>query len=151
MISNIVKLLQNADPVNRELGFNIAMAQGVGLLNQCIAACGGRLNMSWTTISELPKGLEVSYSLDLRGCTSLLSLPEGLSVGSWIDLCDCASLRSLPEGLSTGGIISLIGCTALQSLPEGISAGGSLYLNGCTSLKTLKIATIKGVAGRIIT
>ena len=128
MINSIVKLLQNADPVNRELGFNIAMGQGVGFLNQCIAACGGYLNMSETGISELPEGFKLSGWLDLRGCTALLSLPENLTVGRWLDLRYC---------------------TALQSLPEGISVGSSLYLYGCTSLKISKIATIKGIAGRI--
>lgn len=128
-MENIIQLLQHPDPANRELGFYLALGQGgVELLNACIVANGGVLNLSGTAILELPDGLSVGEWLDLCSCTALQSLPEGLSVGGWLDLRGCTALQSLPDGLSVGGSLDLSGCTALpRALPTNIKVGGEIY------------------------
>ena len=42
---------------------------------------GGYLNLFYTKITSLPKGLEVGGSLHLAHCKELTSLPKGLKVG----------------------------------------------------------------------
>ncbi len=81
--------------------------------------------------------LQVSGSLNLRGCTALTALPDGLSVGGWLDLTGCTALTALPDGLSVDGRLSLYGCTALTALPDGLSVDGRLDLYGCTALTAL--------------
>ncbi len=88
----------------------------------------GSLDLSNTTITSLPDGLEIGESLILEGCTSLTSLPDGLDVGWNLDLTGCTSLKSLPNGLEIGGSLDLEGCTSLTSLPNGLYVGTNLYL-----------------------
>jgi len=90
-----------------------------------------------TALTALTEGLSVGFNLDLKGCTSLTALPEGLYVGLNLNLAGCTGLTSLPEGLKVRGYLSLFYCAQLTSLPENLSVGGDLDLSGCTSLKTL--------------
>ena len=81
MTENIIQLLMSKDPANYELGFYIAIGQGgVELLNECIAAGSGNLNLSRTTISELPAGLVIPRSLFIAECQNLKSLPADLKI-----------------------------------------------------------------------
>jgi hypothetical protein len=95
----------------------------------------GNLNLQFSKITSLPKGLKVKGNLDLSW-TKITSLPEGLSVGSDLDLSDCRELTSLPEDLDVVGNLYLYSCTSLTSLPEGLKVI-TLQLEGCTSLTLL--------------
>jgi hypothetical protein len=86
----------------------------------------GVLNLSGLNIVELPDGLTVGGSLNLRGCTSLTHLPEGLTVGGWLNLRGCTSLTHLPEGLTVGKWLHLQDCTSLTHLPERMTVGGEV-------------------------
>lgn len=95
------------------------------------------LDLSETNIKELPQGLEVNGTLNLRNCTSLKDLPQGLKVGESLNLFGCTSLEKLPQDLYVGEDLDLYGCTSLTKLPQGLQVDGSLDLQGCTSLKEL--------------
>jgi hypothetical protein len=95
----------------------------------------GNLNLHFSKITSLPKGLKVKGNLDLD-YSKITSLPEGLSVGIDLDLSNCTELTSLPEDLDVGGNLYLYGCTNLTSLPEGLKVS-TLQLEGCTSLTLL--------------
>ena len=69
-------------------------------------------------VNELPEGLSVGGSLDLRG-TQITQLPEGLSVGGSLYLRG-TQITQLPEGLSVGGYLYLRG-TQITQLPEGLA------------------------------
>ena len=62
----------------------------------------GSLDLPFTNITTLPKGLRLYGYLDLKGCASLTSLPDGLNVGWNLNLTGCSSLTSLPDGLKVG-------------------------------------------------
>jgi len=95
----------------------------------------GNLNLQFSKITSLPKGLKVGGNLDLSW-TKITSLPEGLSVGIDLDLSECSNLTSLPEDLDVVGNLYLYNCTSLTSLPEGLKVI-TLQLEGCTSLTLL--------------
>jgi hypothetical protein len=95
----------------------------------------GNLNLQFSKITSLPKGLKVKGILDLSW-TKITSLPEGLSVGIDLDLSECTELTSLPEDLDVVGNLYLYGCTNLTSLPEGLKVS-TLQLEGCTNLTLL--------------
>jgi hypothetical protein len=59
------------------------------------------LYLGGTNITQLPEGLEVTYSLGLELCVNLHSLPKGLKVGGFLDL-EASKVSSLPEGLEVG-------------------------------------------------
>ena len=94
----------------------------------------GNLNLHFSKITSLPKGLKVKGNLDLS-YLKITSLPEGLSVGGDFDLSN-TNITSLPEDLDVGGNLYLYGCTNLTSLPEGLKVS-TLQLEGCTSLTLL--------------
>ena len=94
----------------------------------------GNLNLRFSKITSLPKGLKVKGNLDLS-YLKITSLPEGLSVGGDFDLSN-TNITSLPEDLDVGGNLYLYGCTNLTSLPEGLKVS-TLQLEGCTSLTLL--------------
>ena len=94
---------------------------------------GGYLDLHGTPIKALPEGLTVGGSLYLYG-TPIKELPEGLTVGCDLDL-HCTPIKALPEGLTVGGSLNLRG-TSIEKLPENLIIGGSLYLNN-TPIKEL--------------
>jgi hypothetical protein len=99
---------------------------------------GGSMDLrDCTSLTHLPNGLTVGESLHLTGCTSLTHLPNGLTVGGSLNLRGCTSLTHLPEGLTVGEWLDLHRCTLLTGLPEGLTVGGWLNLHGCTSLTHL--------------
>jgi hypothetical protein len=94
----------------------------------------GNLNLQFSKITSLPKGLKVRGNLNLD-YSKITSLPEGLSVGGNLDL-GATNITSLPRGLKVEGYIDLNGCTNLTSLPEGLKVN-TLQLEGCTNLTLL--------------
>lgn len=94
----------------------------------------GTLDLSGKKLlRQLPKGL-TCYELDLSG-TSITELPDDLSVESGILLSNCQQLKKLPDGLTTG-TLDLAGCRQLTALPRGLNVW-FLNLRGCTGLKGL--------------
>lgn len=94
------------------------------------------LSMKSTTIRTLPDDLQVTYRLDLTGCTQLETLPKGLKVGSLI-LRDCTSLRTLPEDLDVY-FLDITNCRNLESFPvNGHLRGGKLLARNCSRLRAL--------------
>jgi hypothetical protein len=89
-----------------------------------------------------PKGLIVTGSLYLSGCTGLKKLPEGLRVKGWMALKGCNGLAALSKGLSVCRSLFLDGCEwapviyddkkrcyDLRAAP--VADGSTLYLAGC--------------------
>ena len=85
----------------------------------------GDLNLTYSNITSLPKGLKVSGTLDLRR-TILTSLPKGLKVGGDLNLYN-TKITSLPEGLKVLGGLDLR-LSNITSLPEGLEVGENLYI-----------------------
>jgi len=86
----------------------------------------GHLNLSYSSITSLPEGLQVGGYLNLSH-TPITSLPEGLQVGGYLNLIS-APITSLPEGLQVGGYLNLFH-TPITALPEGLQVGGDLNLS----------------------
>lgn len=115
----------------------------------------GSLNLSGTSITEVPPGIRVGASLFLEDCpnltkvspgiwvadaislwgSSITELPAGLDAGH---LCamNCDRLTGLPDGASYMGSVSLSG-SAIAGLPEGLRVGGDLAFGRCLKLRTL--------------
>ena len=64
--------------------------------------------------ATFPDNLQVSGSLDLRGCTGLTALPDNLQVSGSLYLCGCTGLTALPDNLQVSGSLDLGGCTGLS-------------------------------------
>jgi hypothetical protein len=115
------------------------------------------LDLSQTSIRELPDGLLATNRLCLDGCQRLTRLPSGLATGTliltnctalrelpaglrvaFLDLAGCASLRALPDDLRlTGGRLSVRDCAWLTRLPDGLGEVAELDLSGCLNLARL--------------
>lgn len=94
------------------------------------------LNLSGTSIEELPAGISVSHRINLSGCERLVRLPAGLRTGT-LDLSGCTSLRELPENLQAHFII-LDGCRALETWPASAKVSlGRVSMRGCSRLTAL--------------
>ncbi len=94
------------------------------------------LNLSQTTITTLPDGVQVTSRLDLSGCERLERLPDGLTVGTLV-LRSCTSLKRLPERLDVW-FLDLTGCWAFETWPASAQIrGGRLQLRNCTALRSL--------------
>jgi hypothetical protein len=94
------------------------------------------LDLSHTSITELPPDLRVTFRLNLEGCRALLTLPEGLRVSS-LNLRECTRLTRLPEGLETC-FLDLTGCTSLTGWPStGSVRIGRLSVAGCAWVRCL--------------
>ena len=76
----------------------------------------GDLDLNYTGIRTLPKGLKVGGFLFLKDCSNLTSLPEGLEVEGWLDL-ENTSITSLPEGLKVHGDLYITD-TALEAYTD---------------------------------
>jgi hypothetical protein len=86
----------------------------------------GNLNLSFSKIESLPKGLKVGGDLDLVKSESLTFLPDGLKVGGDLYL-HYSKIESLPEGLKVSGRL-FIGNTPLtkysnEELREMVKSG----------------------------
>jgi hypothetical protein len=68
----------------------------------------GDLDLNYTGIRTLPKGLKVDGNLYLNN-TKITSLPEGFKVGRNLYLENCKNLTSLPKGLKVGGDLNIRG------------------------------------------
>jgi hypothetical protein len=76
----------------------------------------------------LPKNLEVTEQLDLSFST-ITELPEKLIVGDDLLLYDCRDLKSLPDNLYVGGALS-IQRTGIKEFPIGMEVKNSIWLKG---------------------
>jgi hypothetical protein len=94
----------------------------------------GNLDLSFSKIESLPKGLKVGGDLDLVKSESLTFLPEGLEVGNHLYL-SFSKIESLPKGLKVGGNLNLFKCVKLTSLPKGLKVGGDLHIYGAPIAK----------------
>jgi hypothetical protein len=65
----------------------------------------GSLNLSYSKITQLPKGLKVNGGLYLEN-TNIKSLPEGLRVQFSLSL-SYTKIESLPKGLKVFGILRI--------------------------------------------
>jgi hypothetical protein len=94
-----------------------------------------RLDLSNSTVENLPGDLQVEFKIDLSGST-IARLPTGLKTGSLL-LGRCLRLKALPEHLVVN-FLSIDGCTALEEWPASAQViCGSINARGCTSLRTL--------------
>ncbi len=94
------------------------------------------LNLTGSSIEELPDDIRVESSLILRNCENLKKLPDGLTVTT-LDLQGCNSLDRLPEGLDVW-FLNLRGCVALSHFPKSAAIRhGSLALGGCSKVANL--------------
>ena len=75
----------------------------------------GDLNLQFSKITSLPKGLKVRHSLFLEN-TKITSLPEGLKVGYNLYLYN-SGIKLLPKGLEVGKDL-FIGNTLLAKLSD---------------------------------
>lgn len=108
-------------------------------------------------LETLPDDLNVSYKLDLTGCTALTQLPRTLRVGSLV-ITGCTALEALPDelhifflnaanctrlerwgerGSVQVGKIDLRNCTRLTYLPDWLTPLDTLNVSGCTRLNEL--------------
>ena len=88
-----------------------------------------KTSFKWKLLNDEPfteEDLDVRGDLNL-GFTAITSLPKGLKVGGRLDLTD-SDIETLPEGLEVGGNLWLAGCWGLISLPKDLKVGGSLYI-----------------------
>ncbi len=122
----------------------------------CAITCND-LNLSGTSIQELPSIVKVRSRLNLDNCRNLERLPKGLSCGS-LSIRGCRYLERLPERLSTwflnasecprlsewpqqasirNGNVSLRNCLEIRSLPDWLGPLGQLDVAGCVNLHNL--------------
>jgi hypothetical protein len=85
------------------------------------------VNGDWHRITNLPDGLTVSGSLDLRGA-AITVLPDGLTVCGSLFLTG-TSIISLPAGLTVSQNLYLRD-TDITILPDGLTVGKYLDLRG---------------------
>lgn len=86
----------------------------------------GDLDLSNTSITQLPAGLKVGGSLYLID-TPIAQLPAGLVLGGSLDLSR-TRIAQLPAGLKVGGSLYLSHNTRIAQLPAGLVVDGNLYL-----------------------
>lgn len=86
----------------------------------------GILDLSYTEVTELPKGLNVGH-LYLDGA-KISSLPEGIIVAENISLSGSALTR-LPDGMTAYGDLDL-SSTRIDRLPRGLTVLGDLHITG---------------------
>ena len=72
----------------------------------------------------LPENLIIKGYSDLRGYTTLTSLPKGLQIGWCLFIEGCTSLKTLPEGLQIKGSLIL---KELLPLPYDMIIGDKIY------------------------
>lgn len=85
---------------------------------------GGNLDITRTSISNLPEGIMIGESLYAIE-SKLKSLPKGIKVGKDIILNNCKELNNLPNGLIVNGNLDLSESNICQ-LPEDLIVKGNL-------------------------
>jgi hypothetical protein len=88
----------------------------------------GSLELYGELITRLPKILEVTEQLDLSYST-VTELPEKLTVGDDLYLYDCKDLKSLPDNLYVGGNLHLQK-SGIKEFPQGMIVKGTIWLKG---------------------
>ena len=86
----------------------------------------GNLNLSCSTITELPNNLIVPGFLDVSN-TQISRLPNNLIVGRWLDI-SLTSIEELPDNFTVGSTLFL-NCNELKRLPENLVIGGCLFFD----------------------
>lgn len=94
------------------------------------------LDLSESSVGELPEGISVQFGLNLHGCHHLRRLPEGLRVGS-LDVSDCPALEALPEGIEAS-FLDISDCPQLEQWPmSGSLRVGRLRARNCLGIRGL--------------
>jgi hypothetical protein len=88
----------------------------------------GALELYGELITKLPKILEVTEQLDLSYST-VTELPKKLIVGDDLYLYDCRDLKSLPDNLYVGGDLYLQR-SGVKEFPQGMIVNGNIWLKG---------------------
>jgi hypothetical protein len=86
----------------------------------------GKLELHGELITKLPKNLEVTELLDLSFST-VTELPEKLIVGDNLLLYSCRDLKSLPDNLYVGGDLHLQR-SGIKEFPQGMIVNGTILL-----------------------
>ncbi len=86
----------------------------------------GKLELHGELITKLPKILEVTDYLDLSYST-ITELPEKLIVGDNLYLYDCKDLKYLPDNLYVGGDLHLQR-SGIKEFPQGMIVKGTIWL-----------------------
>ena len=86
----------------------------------------GALELSGELITKLPKILEVTEQLNLSYST-VTELPEKLIVGDDLYLYDCKDLKYLPDNLYVGGELHLQK-SGIKEFPQGMIVNGTIWL-----------------------
>jgi hypothetical protein len=86
----------------------------------------GKLELHSELITKMPKILEVTELLDLSFST-ITELPEKLIVGDNLLLYGCRDLKSLPDNLYVGGHLHMQR-TGIKEFPIGMTVKGTIWL-----------------------
>jgi hypothetical protein len=86
----------------------------------------GKLELHGELITKLPKNLEVTELLDLSFST-VTELPEKLIVGDNLLLYSCRDLKYLPDNLYVGGHLHMQR-TGIKEFPIGMTVKGTIWL-----------------------
>jgi len=86
----------------------------------------GKLELHGEVITKLPKILEVTGLLDLSFST-VTELPKKLIVGDNLLLYSCRDLTSLPDNLYVGGDLHMQR-TGIKEFPIGMTVKGTIWL-----------------------
>jgi len=86
----------------------------------------GKLELHGELITKLPKILEVTELLDLSFST-VTELPKKLIVGDNLLLYSCRDLKSLPDNLYVGGDLHMQR-TGIKEFPIGMIVNGIIWL-----------------------
>ena len=122
----------------------------------CSISCND-LNLSNTSIQNLPDNINVRSRLVMDNCRRLERLPTGLTCGSlslrscnfldrlpeqiatwFLDISDCPRLSDWPkQGKICNGNVRLRNCIEIRSLPSWLGPLGQLDVAGCVNLHQL--------------
>ena len=88
----------------------------------------GDLNLGFTAITSLPKGLKVEGDLYLVG-SKIKSLPERLYIKGNLNL-SLTNIELLPDNLYVGGSLWARFSYYIKDIPKKLYVGGNLYIQG---------------------
>jgi len=103
------------------------------------------LSMKGYSGTDLPEGLTVNGTLDLRGCAAVPS--ANMDIKKSLDLQGRKSIYFLPEGISIGHSLYLTG-TSVEALPEDIKIGQNLFASS-SNLTTIPQNVHEIVGGHV--
>lgn len=136
-------------------GLDLEDARGLILLPENLTVLEGGINLSYSDVRGLPRGLKCEGLLDLYG-TPITRLPSDLKLGSTLNL-QASHIKELPPNLTVPNNLILKDCPDIKALPLGLKVGGdlraswsslerippdlevtyNLFLNDCQRLKPL--------------